>query len=76
MLKEDESYASPISVVFYEFYESKEQLISKLEKDKDLIQCVIAKDFISTEIPFGQTQKPNLWDYADRIDTVDFLLKT
>ncbi|MCF6294504.1 MAG: acyl-CoA reductase [Flavobacteriaceae bacterium] len=75
MLKEDESYASPIATLFYESYDSIEQLKEKLEQDKDKIQCMVSNGFIDTEIKFGQTQKPQLWDYADGIDTVAFLLK-
>jgi hypothetical protein len=26
-------------------------------------------------IPFGKAQSPHLWDYADGIDTIEFLLK-
>ena len=77
MIKEDQGYASPISVVFYEYYEDFKSLQKKLDGDKDAIQCIVAKGFRPTEeIPLGQSQKPNLWDYADNMDTVDFLLKT
>lgn len=76
MFKEDENYASPIATVFYEFYESLEELKIRLTNEKDRIQCIVAKGFIEDEVPFGLTQKPSLTDYADNIDTVDFLLKT
>jgi hypothetical protein len=35
----------------------------------------VSKDLISGSIPFGQTQQPKLWDYADTVDTLDFLSK-
>jgi hypothetical protein len=76
MLKEDKNYASPIATVFYEFYDSLEALKIRLSNDKDKIQCLVANGFTADEVPFGQTQKPSLADYADNIDTVDFLLKT
>jgi len=75
MLKEDESYASPIATVFYETYESKERLKSKLKADQDHIQCVVSNNFISSEIKFGQSQNPELWDYADNVDIIEFLIK-
>jgi len=75
MLKEDESYASPIATVFYEFYESPEQLKAKLNSDKDHIQCIVSENFTDSEIKFGQTQNPQLWDYADDVDTIAFLLE-
>ncbi len=75
MIKEDESYASPIATVFYEYYYFIEELKEKLNADQEKIQCVVANDFIETEVAFGETQKPELWNYADDVDTIDFLLK-
>lgn len=76
MVKEDKNYASPIASVFYERYTSLELLKEKLKNEGEKIQCIVAKDFSADEIPFGKTQRPQLDDYADGIDTVDFLLKT
>jgi hypothetical protein len=73
-LKEDSSYSSPISSVFYEFYESLSELKVRLENDKDQIQCIVSNDLIENSIAFGQTQKPQLWDYADNVDTLEFLI--
>jgi len=73
-LKEDKSYASPISSVFYENYESLSDLKKRLENDKDQIQCVVSKGLTENSIKFGQTQKPQLWDYADNVDTLEFLI--
>jgi hypothetical protein len=73
-LKEDTSFSSPISSVFYEYYTSIESLTNKLEKDKEKIQCIVSKNQILDSISFGETQKPNLWDYADNIDTLQFLI--
>lgn len=75
MAKEDQGYGSPIATVFYEHYESAESLKSKLNTDTEFIQCIVSKDFIPSEIEFGQTQNPQLWDYADGIDTIEFLIK-
>lgn len=74
MIKEDQSYASPIATVFYEYYDTKEQLKEKLSYENDVVQCVVAKGFIEKEVPFGQTQRPELWNYADEVDTIEFLL--
>lgn len=75
MIKEDESYSSPIATVFYEYYENEIDLKIKLHVDKEKIQCVVAKDFIENEVGFGQTQHPKLTDYADGVNTLDFLSK-
>ncbi|QOG01751.1 acyl-CoA reductase [Flavobacterium sp. MDT1-60] len=75
-IKEDPSYASPISSVFYEFYENIEDLQARLKADAEQIQCIVSNDLIENSIPFGQTQNPQLWDYADNVDTITFLLTT
>jgi hypothetical protein len=72
-IKEDTSYSSPISSVFYEYYDDLNEITSRLENDADQIQCIVSKDAIENSILFGQTQKPNLWDYADNVDTLVFL---
>jgi len=76
MVKEDENYASPIGTAFYEHYTSKADLVTKLSKEQDKLQCIVAENFMANEIYFGETQIPQLSDYADGIDTVEFLLKT
>ena len=73
-LKEDTSYASPISSVFYEYYEDIADLQKRLESESDQIQCVVSNNLIPNSIPFGQTQQPKLWDYADNVDTLQFLI--
>lgn len=76
LLKEDVGYASPIGTAFYERYTTVDDLRKRLQKDADQIQCIVGGDIIESSLPFGKTQKPDLWDYADGIDTVEFLLKT
>jgi hypothetical protein len=73
-LKEDTSYASPISSVFYEYFEDIDVLQKRLESESDQIQCVVSNNLIPNSIPFGQTQQPKLWDYADNVDTLRFLI--
>ena len=75
MIKEDASYGSPIATLFYEKYNSIDELKYKLLADKEMIQCIVADNLIKNEVEFGKTQIPHLWDYADGIDIVDFLLK-
>lgn len=75
MVKEDQSYASPIATLFYEYYENTLALQQRLANDSDKIQCIVSNKFTENEINFGKTQSPQLWDYADNVDTIDFLLK-
>ncbi|MGG7035082.1 MAG: acyl-CoA reductase [Flavobacterium sp.] len=73
-IKEDNSYSSPISSVFYEYYDNLESVKTKLKNDKELLQCIVSNNLIENSIEFGKTQKPNLWDYADNVDTLAFLI--
>jgi hypothetical protein len=75
MIKEDESYASPIATIFYEYYSDINELKEKLKMDADKIQCIVSNNVIKNEIKFGETQNPQLWDYADGINTLEFLAK-
>ena len=74
-IKEDSSYASPISSVFYEFYENLDEIKNRLNTDAEQIQCVVSNNLIENSVSFGQTQQPKLWDYADNVDTLAFLSK-
>ncbi|WP_456440193.1 acyl-CoA reductase [Psychroserpens sp.] len=74
MIKEDESFSSPIATIFYEYYDSLEKLKEIILEKSEQIQCVVSDDFVDDEIKFGQTQLPNLWDYADGVDTISFSL--
>ena len=71
ILKEDKSLFSPISVVNFEYYSSMETLDKELNNLSNEIQCRVGEGGIS----FGNAQKPKLWDYADGVDTIDFLTK-
>ncbi len=73
-LKEDESFGSPISSVFYEFYDTIESVKEKISSQADAIQCIVSSNLVPNSIPFGQTQRPELWNYADNIDTISFSL--
>lgn len=75
ILKEDASLSSPIATLFYERYENLERVQDELASRKDELQCVVGKGILDTEIPFGQTQQPKLWDYADNVDTLAFLIE-
>lgn len=71
LMREDERLSSPVAVLYFEHYKSQEVVIHQTEKMSENIQCIIGRK----NIPFGQSQMPHLWDYADGIDTIDFLLK-
>lgn len=69
ILSENESVFSPVSVLNYSFYEDEKKAFCDLESDEN-IQCIVGKDHVL----FGKSQEPGLFDYADGIDTMQFLL--
>lgn len=75
LFKEDINYASPIAVVYYEYYKNLSMLKTKLQADVEQIQCIVSKEgFLKDSVSFGKSQKPELWDYADGVDTMEFLI--
>jgi len=75
ILKKDKKISPPIATLFYEEYSQLKQLKEKIELEQENIQCIVgAKNLFLKNTPFGETQKPKLWDYSDGIDTLDFLL--
>lgn len=72
-IKEDTSYASPIASVFYEYYDNLNDLKNRLSTENEQIQCIVSNNLIENSIAFGTTQKPQLLDYADNVDTIKFL---
>jgi hypothetical protein len=77
LLKEDIGIHPPLSVIYYEKYDSIPSLISLLDQYKEKIQVIVSKEKMKglTTIPFGTAQQPELWDYADGVDSLKFLSK-
>jgi hypothetical protein len=76
ILRESTELVSPIGVLFYEIYDSKENLVARLNSLESKIQCVVGDpDEIPGAVRFGETQYPEPWDYADKVDTMKFLME-
>ena len=74
MLKQDDGLNSPIACVHYSHYANLEAVKKKLKMEQDNIQCVVS-NCLENSVLFGQTEQPKLNDYADHVDTMQFLLK-
>ncbi len=68
LLVENNLPFSPVSVLHYRYYTDRQTLLQELSESGD-IQCITGEG----GIPFGTTQQPSLTDYADGIDTMQFL---
>lgn len=74
LVRETKELISPISVLFYEIYTDLAQLQIRLEEIKDNIQCIVSNpEYYEGGVPFGGAQEPEVWDYADGVDTLLFL---
>ncbi len=71
ILKKSFQISSPIATLFYQYYTSEKELNSHLDYDRNRIQCIVGK--APGRVPFGKAQSPELWDYADDVDTIKFL---
>ena len=69
LLIEEPAIFSPISQLNYEFYVDKNDLSGKIPDTQNL-QCTVGKGFTD----FGKSQSPAITDYADGVDTLQFLM--
>lgn len=72
LLQENEKLVSPISVLYYEYYKDQTDLEARLHRDAGKIQCLVGNEKPAL-VPFGSAQYPDVWDYADNVDTLKFL---
>jgi hypothetical protein len=68
IVRENEVLHTPVSILHYSTF-SEEGPSAQLEAWGDQIQCVVGKNYL----PFGKAQRPDLWDYADGVNTMEFL---
>jgi len=76
ILKEDDALVSRISTVHYSYYENLDILVNQLKEQRDSIQCISTELDISEfpTVPIGYAQQPSITDFADGVDTINFLL--
>lgn len=75
LVKESNQLVSPLAVLFYEEYDSLNALRETLKSQGDKIQAIVGNTGqIKNEIAFGAAQTPSLNQFADDIDTMDFLV--
>jgi len=75
ILKEDEAITSRIGCLNYTFYDDAKQVEEEINHHRNEIQCVVSENKIPAwdHIRFGETQHPSLGQYADGVDTMQFL---
>jgi hypothetical protein len=74
ILQESSGLVSPISVLYFQIYDSISDLEEIIGGVREKIQCVVSRNgWFPGSIKFGEAQCPALDDYADGIDTIAFL---
>ncbi|MDX5348641.1 MAG: acyl-CoA reductase [Hymenobacteraceae bacterium] len=75
LISESSQLVSPISVLHYETFKDQQDLKQKLDAVQEKLQVVVSSHgWYENSIPFGSAQCPMVWDYADGVDTMAFLL--
>lgn len=69
LLKKDTGLSSPVAVLYYDFFRNSQELMNELKDQSVNIQCIVSENYTL----YGQTQYPKPGDYADNMDTVEFL---
>jgi hypothetical protein len=72
LLQQSTRPVSPISVLYYDYYESEENLTSKVAEHAEKIQITVGNHPLAN-IRFGGAQCPGLTDYPDNVDIMKFL---
>jgi hypothetical protein len=76
MLVGSDAVQSPLGVLHYREYDHIDEVKDFVRINADMLQCVVCNNAIAAgTVVFGKTQQPALWDYADGIDTIEFLMK-
>jgi hypothetical protein len=73
LVKEDEKLHTPLSCIFYQRFDSDNEVNNWLSDHIDEIQVVVSDQSEPNHIPFGTTQHTKLSDYADGVNTLNFL---
>lgn len=73
LLKEDRQLSSPIGTLFYETYPNLQDLKNRLSEESDHLQCIVGPEHLEGSTGYGSSQRPALADYADGVDTLEFL---
>lgn len=73
LFREDKKIYAPIGTVNYTFYEDLSDVKAFIAEHTEEIQCVVSEADLGNVVAPGETQNPALWDYADGVNTIEFL---
>ncbi len=70
MIKQSADLHSPVGVLYYNYYENEDDISDYLSKHTEQLQCIVG----NKQIPFGYSQQPVITDFADNVNTLNFLV--
>jgi hypothetical protein len=70
MVKESPDLHSPVGVLYFQYYKTEKELNDHLTSLKADLQCIVGENYI----PFGYSQRPVITDFADNVNTLEFLV--
>lgn len=73
MLQPSKQIPSPISVIHYFNYNTLQDVEQFIAENEHQIQCIVSALPIKNSVAFGNAQQPTLHQYADDINTMEFL---
>lgn len=74
LVREETSFHSALSVLHYETYTDVETVKKHIASKSEELQCVVAENVdVVGAVRFGESQSPQLNDFADGVDTMKFL---
>lgn len=74
IIQESEGIFTPTASIYYEYYDTIEQLENKLSDYNNDIQCIVSTNgFYKNSFNLGESQRPCLTDYPDHVDSMAFL---
>jgi hypothetical protein len=71
LLKETKELQAPIAMLYFHRYVNPSEIDAYLALHHDQIQCILGKGFL----PFGTAQRPRIHDFADQVNTLEWLSK-
>lgn len=74
LFQEKDGLHAPIATLNYHFYDELSEAAHYIQQHQEELQCIVSHaNSIKGALPFGKAQMPDLWDYADGVNTLEFL---
>ncbi len=74
IFQEKEALGAPLATLNYHYYDNETEIVNYIAENSQQLQCIVSQHpAVKGALPFGASQSPALWHYADNIDTLAFL---